>query len=483
MPHGRRSPAADRVIGERFPRAFALGALGAAVLGAAILPGNPPGLGLVIVALAVAAAVRQLQLQLSPHDAVCACFSIVFMTLFVIRDSFLVLLPAFLGALAFASLATAGGEGWIGLARGATRAGILLPGGLVRALRSLAPRRPPPQGLPALRGAGLGLLLLAVFGSLFASADAAFAHIAGEVLTPDIGVGLLPMRLIMLIVVLGIAGSLGWALLIRREGNDEPMAVAVSPRFERLEWSVALGLLNALFGAFVILQIAVLFGGRAHVVETAGLTYAEYARAGFFQLVAVAFLVLVVIAATVVWVRPADRSEHLLLRTLQGLLCVLTLVILASALRRLDLYQDVFGLTRLRVSVQATILWLGAIFALILVAGINQGKWLPRAVLYVSAASFLIFAVSNPEARIAEQNVGRFERTSRIDLQYLETLSADAVPALTALPPFERACALSQIDSRVSDEESWLSFNAARSAARPTLEANKSQGLSCPEAF
>lgn len=334
-----------------------------------------------------------------------------------------------------------------------------------------------------MRGAGLGLLLLAVFGSLFSSADAAFAHIAGEVLTPDIGVGLLPMRLIVLIVVLGIAGSFGWVLLIRREGKDEPVAVAVAPRFERLEWSVALGLLNALFGAFVILQIAVLFGGRAHVVETAGLTYAEYARTGFFQLVAVAFLVLMVLAATVVWVRPADRSEHLLLRSLQGLLCVLTLVILASALRRLDLYQDVFGLTRLRVSVQATILWLGAVFALILVAGINQGKWLPRAVLYVSAASFLIFAVSNPEARIAEQNVERFERTSRIDLHYLSTLSADAVPALAQLPAAERTCVLSLVDARVPDTESWVSFNSSRSAGRPILEANHAVPSYCPEVF
>jgi hypothetical protein len=148
---------------------------------------------------------------------------------------------------------------------------------------------------------------------------------------------------------------------------------------------------------------------------------------------------------------------------------VLTLVILASALRRLDLYEDTFGLTRLRISVHATILWLAMVFALVMLAGVTSGKWLPRTLLYATVIGFLLFAFINPEARIAEHNVGLYESEKTVDLNYLAGLSADAVPALTALPQSERACVLGSIARKVPDSESWLSFNLARVQARPLL--------------
>ncbi len=79
-------------------------------------------------------------------------------------------------------------------------------------------------------------------------------------------------------------------------------APAVLSRSERLspwEWALPLVLLDALFLAFVAVQIFVLFGGHDHVLRTAGLTYAEYAHQGFWQLVAVAVLTLAVVMTAV----------------------------------------------------------------------------------------------------------------------------------------------------------------------------------------
>ena len=59
-----------------------------------------------------------------------------------------------------------------------------------------------------------------------------------------------------------------------------------APRLGRTEWRIALVALDALFAAFVVLQLTTLFGGDEHVLRTAGLTYAEYAREGFAQLMA-----------------------------------------------------------------------------------------------------------------------------------------------------------------------------------------------------
>ena len=114
-------------------------------------------------------------------------------------------------------------------------------------------------------------------------------------------------------------------------------------------------------------------------------------------------LTLGVIAAAVRWA-PAGRARTLLL----GALCVLTLGVLASALTRLGLYMDAFGFTPLRLAAQAAMLWIAAIFAALVVV---PSGWLPRATVALTALAILAFAVSNPDRRIAERNLDRFERT------------------------------------------------------------------------
>jgi hypothetical protein len=87
--------------------------------------------------------------------------------------------------------------------------------------------------------------------------------------------------------------------------------------------------------------------------RTSGLTYAEYARQGFWQLLAAAALALVVVKGATVLAGPRTPAERLLLRALLGLLCVLTIVIVASSFHRLRLYESAFGLTRLRLAAEA----------------------------------------------------------------------------------------------------------------------------------
>ena len=139
-----------------------------------------------------------------------------------------------------------------------------------------------------------------------------------------------------------------------------------------VEWLVPIAVLDALFLASSTVQLTVLFGGHRHVLETAGLTYAEYARSGFGQLVVVTLLTLSVVAATVRWAprhrpgRNASRCGPLL-----GVLCALTLVIVVSALYRLHLYEEAFGFTRLRLFMNAFESWLGVLVVLVLLAGIR----------------------------------------------------------------------------------------------------------------
>jgi hypothetical protein len=345
----------------------------------------------------------------------------------VLRAAPWVVLPCLFAAVGLASLAATGGRRWGELLSGLAVLWARLPVGGVLASRA-AVRGVTVVG-PAARGAAFAAILLAVFVPLLASADAAFAQLLEDAVpTAD-----QPFARVMLgLGVASLGGALAYARLCPPVVAPRPPRRLLGP----LEWALPLGALVLLFGAFVALQLTTLFGGNEYVLRTAGLTHSQYARSGFWQLLAVAALTFAVVAAAQRWARDGGRVRDALLAAL----CLLTLVVLASALKRLYLLEDTLGFTRVRFGGHAALLWFGALFALVLAARF-RAPWLPRAIVAVTATGFLAFAVSDPERRIAEANVDRYERTGKLDREYLLRLGPDAAPAVARVmtpPPFER---------------------------------------------
>jgi hypothetical protein len=415
MSESRREPAKPAWAG----RAVVVIALSGAALGI----GEPLGLGLTLTLLAlgaVAASVKRpamvpvsdLRECVEPRrDRWTRVWWVLAAALALVptlRAAAWVVVPCVFAGAALASLATGGGRRWGELASGLAGVWARLPLGGWLAARAAA-RNAPANGA-ALRGGVLAGLLLFVFVPLLASADAAFADLL-ERAAPDLDMPL--ERTLGAILFASVGGALLFAPL--------PAIPAWPPKktLTKIEFALPLGSLVVLFGAFVTLQITTLFGGDRHVLRTAGLTYADYARGGFAQLLVVAAHTLAVVAAAHRWARDDGR----LLRTLLAALTLLTLVVLASALKRLGLYEDAFGYTRLRFAAHAILLWLGAIFVLVLLA---RPTHLPRAALALTGATVLAFALADPDRRIAQHNLERYARTGQIDSDYLRGLSADS---------------------------------------------------------
>lgn len=446
------------------PRAWA-GVAGAAAVGGALIPSGPPGIGLLITGVAIAAVVgaaRPRPLDLESGGFALAALALVAMA--AVYDAPWVVAVDVAAAAVCSALAISGARTWATLFAAplcVAADAFRVPGS---AVRSLPRGRSLPWLAPAGRAAAVSLLLLATFGALFTSADAAFAQIAENVLLPDVGFELLPARMFVALVIAVGAGGL---ILTARRPRDED-APGDEGRWRlatTLEWAVPVLALDVLFAAFVAVQLTVLFGGHDHVLETTGLTYAQYARAGFFQLVWIAALVLGVVALVV---RLAPPGGERLREILLGVLCLLTLVVLASALRRMNLYEDAYGLTRIRISVFAVVWWLAGIFVAVMLAGaFRRSAWLPRSVAGLSIAGLLAFNLANPDARIARSAVERFERTGEIDAYYVSTLSADALPVLMELPSGGPRCAAARIRTR-TERGPWSSFNLSRRRAHDT---------------
>lgn len=316
--------------------------------------------------------------------------------------------------------------------------------------------------------------LLLIFGSLFAAADAVFADRTGWLLNLHIdGFRTHAFWLIAGFAVTAAAlfTSLGAAL-----PEDVAVALPERHRLGRIEVGVILGLLALLFAAFVLIQVRYLFGGEEAVRSSIDITYAEYARRGFFELVVASLLLLPVLAA-LNWGRAQDTSTFRLFLALAGTLVALLFVVMGSAAQRLAMYWEAFGLTELRFYAAAVLVWLGAavIWFMATLARRRSGEFLAGAIL-LAVATLLLLYVANPDGLIVRTNLDRAEARRPFDASYAGNLSADSIPALVerfdSVPAGERCLLATAIGRHADPPEGWRAWNLARHTAARVVRAH-----------
>lgn len=439
------------------PRLLLAAAL-AGTLAAVVVPYRSPGLGMFLVFAAVAGVVAASDPRLRRAPALAALgLCLLLGSTVVLRDAEWVVVLCVLAALAVAATVLVGVDSFLGVAQAA----IAVPLAGLRCLpwvgRSLVAGRPGAVGWSVARTVVLSGVLAAVFGGLFASADAVFSDWADAVI-PDLTLDSLAARLFILGAVTG--ATLAFAYL----GLNPPRhgrLPAPKPVARAFEWLLPVSIVVALFATFVTAQLTVMFGGHDYLARTTGVTYAEYVHQGFAQMCVATVLTLGVIAAAVAKAPRESERQRLVLRGALGALGVLALVVVASALYRIHVYEQAYGFTRLRLLVSFFEGWLGLLLVLVLVAGIRwRAGWLPQASVLTGAVALLALAGLNPDSYIAAHNVERYRDTGKIDTTYLAGLSADAAPALTGLPADLAACVLSH-----PKRDDWLAWNLGRARA------------------
>ena len=282
---------------------------------------------------------------------------------------------------------------------------------------------------PVVRAVVIALPLLVIFGSLLRGADPVFAS---YVALPELDIGTLLSHLI----VIGFFSwtAAGWmraALVadIARPRAPERLPFALGS----LDITVGLGVLVALFALYLVTQLGWFFGGEQFLRERTGLTVAEYARQGFFQMVWVVLLVVPTLMASRALLLP-DRQLERRHSALAITVLLLIGLMIVSAVLRLQLYVRYYGLTIDRLYALVFMAWL----ALVLV-------WLGFTVLRGEGRTFVAGAVVSglvtlaalnvvvPDVVVARANIARGDAVVGagavpFDVAHLAGLSGDAMP-------------------------------------------------------
>lgn len=301
--------------------------------------------------------------------------------------------------------------------------------------------------VPVLRGLALAVPALLVFTFLLASADSIFADFTAKFFKLNF-ITALPDFLIRLALALAIgwimAGSLLLPLNRRRNPNAEypPLHMPGKPK---PAWSVGfveaitiLTLLDFLFLVFAWFQFNYLFSGNA-VNRLNYAAYRDYVREGFGQLLLASFLTLALICGLLWYARRETPVQATIFNLLCSVMIALAGVMLVSAFWRMLAWENVefYINTPTRLYVRSFILWLGLLFVWqFITLWTRPEKFAIGA--FVAALGFLITVnLANPDADVAEYNLGRYAASNLSNLQnselayrYLYELSDDAVPIL-----------------------------------------------------
>jgi two-component system, OmpR family, sensor histidine kinase BaeS len=304
------------------------------------------------------------------------------------------------------------------------------------------------------RGLGIGLPLAGIVLALLASGDRFFQGMLG--LDGPV-TGLDHLFLIPFFAALWFPLVVAARRRATPTGPDAPSPA--SGRFGRIEVVTLLASVAAVEFLYVVSLVVAAIGGKEYVARTTGLTYANYARSGFFQLVAVALIAMVLLFTC----RGALRRERSRLALALALLIAASTATMAlvSVLRLLT-YRDVFGLTMLRYMTTVTATWLAIAMVIIGVALLfhRVERVLIIAILISAYGTLVAVNIANPEVAVARENIGR-AANAELDESYLTRLSDDAVPTLLAS---NRTYLVDTICARPETQDDW-SWNHARAAA------------------
>ena len=320
--------------------------------------------------------------------------------------------------------------------------------------------------------------LLSIVIALLASADTVFQNLIANLLKPLEFIGSIPFAERVgatAVITILLFGYLAVVLKVRVEGTSKSIQKS-SRSWDAIIIATVLGMVNIIYILFCVIQFTYLFGGEEVIRSIPEFTYAEYARRGFAELIIVTVINLGVLLIGLHFTKNDEKLDRLV----QGLRCLLvlcTVIILYSAHLRLKLYETAYGYTYARIFAHTFIGLLFILFMLTLYKLWRKELPLIKAFAIATLIAYTTLNYVNVDAIIARKNIDRYSTTGKIDLDYLQELSYDAIPELTRLRTIDEGdmdaktitAFLRDKQVQLHSASRWQSYNFSKAKAKQIL--------------
>lgn len=326
-----------------------------------------------------------------------------------------------------------------------------------------------------IRGLIISIPLLIVVLFLLTSSDMVFKHyitnVFGGFQVP--GIGKVINQLLVVIIVFTIIFSYIWSF---KYNCNESESKKINIKWEPVTILTIIFMINVVYLLFSIVQFSYLYGGGNNFIPQE-FTYSEYARKGFFELVAVTIINFTILLCSMKFIKKGSMTINIIGNLFLTTLVAFTLNMLFSAHYKMSLYEQTYGFTYLRIFVHLFMVMLFMLLIVLLIGIWNRRMPLNKMLVGIVLSMYIILNYINVDKVIAEKNIDIYYKTQKIDVQYLRTLSYDAIPEILKLKDDSNPAVAREVNNYLEDlkkelaqEYSWYEFNYSRYRARKVID-------------
>lgn len=232
--------------------------------------------------------------------------------------------------------------------------------------------------------------------------------------------------------------------------------------------------LNIIYLVFSIIQI------KALIVRDEYINYADYARQGFFQLMIISVINLIMILIA--------KSKSYKNNKFTNIMCLLmilfTFILIVSSAIRMYFYEQAYGYTFLRLAVYFALLTEAILLIPTILYVLNKKKNLLRTYFSIVVTMYVIINLVNIDNIIASRNVTRYIETGKIDMVYIESnTGTDAIKQIIRILQSDKDengtkqiasnYLINTYDKLINENTDFRDFNISKTLAKYLIEKIK----------
>lgn len=198
-----------------------------------------------------------------------------------------------------------------------------------------------------------------------------------------------------------------------------------------------LGVISLCYLVYLFAQLAYFFSAFSGLLPDENITYAGYARRGFFELCWIAAINFVIVFAVLLISRLKKNRLPVSVKILCTFISLFTLLIIATAVSKMFMYIKEFGMTYDRLSSSAFMLFLAVVFLSLILRCYIPSVRVTKVGLTAASVVLIVLGIGNMSAFIASYNYDFFalpeNKMTVDDVYYIDGLGAEGVETVVKI--------------------------------------------------